>query len=53
MLGPASLNFVSASIAAFLTPMQQQRVRRVQYALLAAGGLYVAMYLIGHFNHWF
>lgn len=60
MLGPASLQFVVASmllvnhvVAAFLTPVQQGRVRRWQLAWLAACGLYVVVYIIGDVTRWF
>ena len=60
MLGPASLNFVVASmllvnhvVTAFLTHAQQRRVRVLQFVFLAACGLYVVVYLVGDLNQWF
>lgn len=60
MLGPASLNFVVATmllvnhvVTAFLTPVQQGRVRRLQFGFLAACCLYVVVYIVGDRNQWF
>ncbi len=60
MLGPASLNFAVVSmllvnhlVIAFLTPVQQLRVRVFHFGFLAACGLYVAVYIIGDLNQWF
>lgn len=60
MLGPASLNFVVASmllvnhvVTAFLTPEQQRRVRMWQFVFIAACGLYFVFYFVGGLNQRF